>query len=125
MSIFSIKSKQEKKEFPWIELTTSDQLKEAIENSTVCPILLFKHSTRCSISSMAKSRFENNWTQKEICNLYCLDLLTFSSISNEIADLTGIEHHSPQVIVIKNKQVIYEETYTSIDAKKIEKILSE
>ncbi len=125
MGIFSAFKSKDKVEFPWIELTTSEQLKSAIENSSLKPIILFKHSTRCSISSMAKSRFESNWnTDLSDVSVYYLDLIAHRNISNEIAELTGIEHQSPQAIVLKNKEVIYDASHSEISAKAIENLIS-
>lgn len=125
MGIFSAFKSKNKVEFPWIELTTSEQLISAIENSSLQPIILFKHSTRCSISSMAKSRFENNWnTENKNVAIYYLDLIAHRNISNEIAELTRVEHQSPQAIVLKNKEVIYQATHSDIDAKTINEILT-
>ena len=125
MGLFSAFKSKDKVEFPWIELTTSEQLINAIENSSLQPIILFKHSTRCSISSMAKSRFENNWnTENKNVAIYYLDLIAHRNISNEIAEITGIEHQSPQAIVLKNKEVIYQATHSDIDAKSINEILT-
>ena len=42
----------------WIEITNSSQLSDVKDLSKAKPQLIFKHSTRCSISSMAKSRLE-------------------------------------------------------------------
>lgn len=123
MGLFSIFKSVEKVAFPWIELVSTEQLKEVIESSSKNLVLIFKHSTRCSISSMAKSRFENNWIKKEACDLYYLDLLMYRSISDEISELLEVKHHSPQVIVLLNKKVIYEATHSSIDAREIEKII--
>ncbi len=125
MGLFSGFKSKDKTIFPWIELTSIEQLESALESSTSQAILLFKHSTRCSISSMAKSRFENNWnTEIENCDLYYLDLITHRDISNKIAEITGVEHQSPQAIILKNKKVIYEATHSSIDAKDIEKSIN-
>ncbi len=125
MGIFSAFKSKDKFEFPWIELTTSEQLKSAIENSSLKPIILFKHSTRCSISSMAKSRFENNWnTENKNVSIFYLDLIAYRNLSNEIAEITGVEHQSPQAIVLKNKEVIYQATHSDIDAKSINEILT-
>jgi bacillithiol system protein YtxJ len=125
MSIFSLFNSKDKVSFPWIELTTSEQLISAIENSVEKPVLFFKHSTRCSISSMAKTRFENNWNiENKSIDIYYLDLIAFRDLSNKIAELTGVEHQSPQAIVLKNKQVIYQASHTSIDAHSIENLIT-
>ena len=121
MGIFSFGSKSN---FDWIDLNSSEQLNEIIEQSTEKPVLLFKHSTRCSISAMAKNRFESEWElNNEVCPTYYLDLITFRPISNEIAEKTGVEHQSPQVIVLKNKEVIYQASHNGIDAKAIQALL--
>ena len=125
MGLFSAFKSSDKVAFPWIELTSSEQLKEAIQSSDEHPVILFKHSTRCSISSMAKSRFESNWnTELTNVSIYYLDLIAHRNISNEIAELTGIEHQSPQAIVLKNKEVIYDASHSEISAKAIENLLS-
>ena len=121
MGFFSFGSKSN---FDWIELTSIEQLNEIIEQSTEKPVLLFKHSTRCSISSMAKSHFESEWKlSNDICPTYYLDLIEFRPVSNAIAEKTGVEHQSPQVIVLKNKEVIYQASHNGIDAKEIQEIL--
>jgi len=109
---------QESKELPWNQLISVDQLKEVLDSSTEKPILLFKHSTRCSISSMAFSGFQSGWegTEEEI-GIYYLDLLKYRDISNQIAELTGVMHQSPQVIVLKNNEVVYTATHTAISAR--------
>ena len=125
MGLFSAFKSKDNVSFPWIELISSEQLKTAIASSNSKPIVLFKHSTRCSISSMAKSRFENNWDiENNYANLYYLDLIAHRDISNEITNITGVEHQSPQAIVIKDKKVIYEASHSTIDAKSIKEILS-
>ena len=122
MGFFSFSSKS-KINLPWIALTTENQLREAINLSSEKPVLFFKHSTRCSISSMALSRFEENWkNETEICSIYFLDLIAFRSLSNLVAELTHVEHQSPQVIVLSNNEVIYSASHSEIDAKEIEKL---
>lgn len=112
--------------FPWTKLTSSQQLEELIELSDELPVVLFKHSTRCSISSMALNRFESGWKlPAEACVCAYLDLLNFRSISLEIAEKTGVMHESPQAIVIKNKRVIYHASHNGIDAREIITLLQQ
>jgi bacillithiol system protein YtxJ len=40
----------------WIELSDLEQVDQIIQQSLLKPQLIFKHSTRCSISSMVKDR---------------------------------------------------------------------
>lgn len=94
----------------WLPLT-SEQEFHALYNQEM-PFAVFKHSTRCSISSMAKSRLEKEWNLD--IPIYYLDLLQYRSISNEIADASGVHHESPQLIVFKDKKVVYDASHNFI-----------
>ena len=85
----------------WISLNSSAQLADIIEKSKHKPQLIFKHSTRCSISSMAKNRLERV-TPPENVDFYYLDLISYRELSTKIAEEFDVFHESPQVILIKN-----------------------
>lgn len=112
-----------KKKLDWTSLTSEEDLRKALEKGESETVLLFKHSTRCSISSMALNRFEGEWNADNPCEIYFLDLIAHRDISNLIADLTKVEHQSPQAIVISQGQVIYSASHSSIDADKISSLL--
>ncbi len=98
-----------------IHLTLSVQLEEVLHESKSEPVVIFKHSTRCSISSVAKSRLESNWDfDIKQLPIYYLDLISYRNISNLIADNFEIEHESPQLILIKNGKCIYHQSHMSI-----------
>jgi len=121
MGLFSEKTKAA---LPWIQLESIEQLHEIAKTTEEKPILLFKHSTRCGISSMALNSFEGAWsTEDELCDLYYLDLLNHRDVSDEIAEITSVFHQSPQCIVIKGENIIYEESHSGIDARRIEALL--
>jgi bacillithiol system protein YtxJ len=102
----------------WIPLTNADQLKEIKEKSNLKPQVIFKHSTRCSISSMAKGRLERSTTPND-ADFYLLDLISFRQISNQIAKDFDVYHESPQVLVIKNGECTYDESHASISMDEI------
>jgi bacillithiol system protein YtxJ len=100
----------------WIPLESSEQL-EKIRTSEQFS-LIFKHSTRCSISLMAKKRFELDWSVLPAnVDLYFLDLLRYRDISNSIAEIFDVYHQSPQVLLIKNGECIYETSHGEISAE--------
>ncbi len=102
----------------WQHLTNQSQLQDIIHTSqqpdTYRAVVIFKHSTRCSISSMALSRFESKWQDDPSIPVFYLDLLQYRAISNEIATLFGVTHQSPQVLVIKNGTCLYDASHTGI-----------
>jgi bacillithiol system protein YtxJ len=104
----------------WLELNNEDQLDGIIEDSKNTPVLIFKHSTSCSISSMAINRLERAWKDDVNLKPYYLDLIRYRNISNLISNKLGIEHQSPQAIVIKNGEAIYNNSHMGISYNEIE-----
>jgi len=91
----------------WTLLTDLDQLDAIDDASRERPVLIFKHSTRCSISSAALGRLERAWAPADDAHIaYFLDLLKYRSISNAIATRYRIEHESPQALVIRNGKCV-------------------
>ena len=73
---------------------------------------------------MSLNSFEREWTSgNELSGIYFVDLLRNRDVSNEIAAVTGVMHQSPQVIVLKGSEVIYDASHSSIEARRIESIL--
>ena len=107
----------------WNRIQSEEDIKQLIEKSHEERILIFKHSTRCSISSMALNRLERSWKDQETEGLapYFLDLIAHRSVSNYIADQFGIRHESPQVLVIEKGTCIYDNSHMGISYKDVKK----
>ncbi|MEP7277383.1 MAG: bacillithiol system redox-active protein YtxJ [Bacteroidota bacterium] len=103
----------------WILLTTEIQLQQIIEHSAARPQVIFKHSTRCSISSMAKNRLERNHQRPPSIDFYFLDLLAHRALSGKIAAVFDTPHESPQVLLIKNGHCVYNDSHTGISMEEI------
>ncbi|HBI02391.1 MAG TPA: bacillithiol system redox-active protein YtxJ [Flavobacterium sp.] len=100
----------------WRMLTDLGQLNELIELSHQQPVLIFKHSTRCSISRFALKNFENEYDfSEEELQPYFLDLLEYRNISNEIANRFNVMHQSPQILLIKDGKCVYDESHDGIE----------
>ena len=100
----------------WNKLTSSAQLEEIKVLSHSKPVLIFKHSSRCSISSMSLDRLLRNWKAEdsEKVTPFFLDLITYRPISNQIEEIFGVPHESPQVLLIKEGKAVYDESHYSI-----------
>lgn len=94
----------------WKSLDSEQQFSDILATEPLFAV--FKHSTRCSISSMAKNRLEREWNLQ--FPIYYLDLLQYRSVSNLIAEKSGIEHQSPQLIVFQNGKPIYNGSHSGI-----------
>jgi bacillithiol system protein YtxJ len=102
----------------WIALRTDSQLDELITKSMTRPQVIFKHSIRCSISAVAKNRLDKE-TAPEKMDFYYLDLINNRPLSNKVAEVFSVYHESPQVLVIKNGECIYDESHMGISMKDI------
>jgi len=107
----------------WTPLQTTEQVEEIIVRSQTTPQVIFKHSTRCSISSVAKSRLERAEAPEGI-DFHYLDLISYRSVSNTIAERFGIYHESPQILLIKDGRCIYNESHTAIDMEELREQLN-
>ncbi|MBS1773677.1 MAG: bacillithiol system redox-active protein YtxJ [Bacteroidetes bacterium] len=97
----------------WITLTEEAQLQDILEKSTHNPVVIYKHSTRCGTSDLVKMRLERS-EQPENIDFYYLDLIRYRDISNRIAEMFDVYHESPQVLLIKNGECIYDESHHGI-----------
>jgi bacillithiol system protein YtxJ len=97
----------------WIQLQSADQLNNIKQQPGYS--LIFKHSTRCSISMMAKRRFELEWEDlpKEM-PLYFLDLIQYRDISSQVAEVFQVHHESPQLLLIKDGECILDQSHGAI-----------
>ncbi|MCG8331545.1 MAG: bacillithiol system redox-active protein YtxJ [Chitinophagales bacterium] len=99
----------------WFPLTSISQLSSINESSHEVPCLIFKHSTRCSISSVALNRLEKTWNISENKVVpYFLDLIAYRDVSNAVAEEYGIRHESPQMLIIKEGRAVYDASHFEI-----------
>lgn len=97
----------------WIMLNSESQLKDIRERSAEKTQVIFKHSTRCGISALAKSRLEKARPSEEI-DFYYLDLIAHRGLSHKVAETFNVYHESPQVLVIRNGECVYDESHMGI-----------
>ncbi|SDS52342.1 bacillithiol system protein YtxJ [Formosa sp. Hel1_31_208] len=114
-NIFGTSEPKEEKLLPWQALTNIDQLKEIEKRSMTKTQVIFKHSTRCGISSMAMNQFVSAYNLDANIDLYYLDLLSYRDVSHETGYKFQVIHQSPQLIVIKNGITVAHASHGSIN----------
>ena len=105
----------------WLEIKSGSDLNEVIENSfqSNFGVAIFKHSTRCSISSVAKMRLSSLWSFNEELPVYYVDVLASRNLSNLIANEFNVVHESPQLLIIRHGKCVYDASHMSISYKDI------
>lgn len=111
----------------WSFIQSEDDLDKAIKSSETKAVLIYKYSSNCSISDRVQDILESDWdgsNPDEKLSPYFLDLIKYRKISNEIARRFGVEHESPQVLIIKNDKCIYNESHGYIRLDEILKAIN-
>ena len=122
MGWFSKKTETQK--LNWEQLKSQEDLDFYVQKSHEQKVLILKHSTRCSISFMAKGRLEDQWEDTlDVVPVY-LDLISYRDVSNEIADRFNVIHQSPQVILLDKGEAVYSASHNEISVSAIKKQLA-
>lgn len=107
----------------WKNITDLNQISE-IKNKPGYS-LIFKHSTRCSVSAMAKRRFEMDWEAIPAdTSLYFLDLISYRDISAQIAETFQVHHESPQILLIKDGDCVLDASHSDISAEEVAEVIA-
>jgi len=96
-----------------------EKLDAVFERSKLEPVVLFKHSNSCGISSHVLE------TVQEIdADLNVIVIQENRAISNEVAVRTGYNHQSPQAFVVVDGKPVYHATHYGIDPSAIDRAVA-
>lgn len=85
-------------------LHTAAELDAAIAKSHECPVVLFKHSASCPFSARAQ---EQVCHVKHDLDVYGIVVQYCPELKELIAERTGVEHASPQAIVVDKGEAVW------------------
>lgn len=109
----------------WNPIQTTAQVDEIVLRSFSVPCLIFKHSTRCNISTIAKLRLEDDWSfSEEELEPYYLDLLSFRPVSDYVAEIFSIHHESPQALLIYKGECVFDTAHLDISVPELKEALT-
>lgn len=102
------------------EVADAGELDGLVELSHEAPVLVFKHSTTCPISAAAYREMSN-----VKADIALVVVQQARKLSNEIERRTGVEHQSPQALVLRNGEVVWSASHWRITAEEVERALRE
>lgn len=102
----------------WNAITHPDHLQKAIEASFDQPVVIFKHSYRCSISLMAAQQMRR--LETDTIGRYFIDVITDRSTSLALAQLSGVQHESPQALLYYKGQLFWNGSHGQVTADVIQ-----
>ena len=95
----------------FVKITDTRTFEELTKRSKERPVVIFKHSLTCPISAGAydqMAKFEGE--------VALIEVQRSRELSTEIENRLGVAHESPQVIVLRNGQVIWDASHFRITA---------
>jgi len=111
--------------WPGPKLENIDQLNTIVEASFLTPQLIFKHSTRCSVSRFVLNEFKSGYSFSEVdFTAHFLDLLRYREISNAVAQQFDVVHQSPQLLIIKNGKAVAYASHENVNKIKLTDFLN-
>ncbi|MEM5566413.1 bacillithiol system redox-active protein YtxJ [Psychroserpens sp. AS72] len=122
-NIFGSSEPKEEKVLPWQALTDVSQLSAIEKRSKSKTQVIFKHSTRCGISSMVMKQFVSMYDLEANLDLYYLDLLSYRDVSNEVGYKFQVMHQSPQLLIIKNGITVDHASHSGINELDLERFV--
>jgi monothiol bacilliredoxin len=113
-------AKGAERETPFIPLTDADALEGLFKLSHTEPVILFKHSLTCPISSAAYSEMSSYTGDVSL-----IVVQRARDISQAVASRTGVRHESPQTIVLRNGRAVWNASHWGIRADAVERAVRE
>jgi len=108
------------------ELHNLEELDQALSESAVHPVLLFKHSLTCPISTRAFQEFQTYLEAADSRVAYKLiTVQTARQVSGTAADRLGVTHQSPQAILVRNGASVWNASHSDITAESLGLAISE
>jgi bacillithiol system protein YtxJ len=100
----------------WMDLPDEGALELIDERSRQQPVLLFKNSPQCLVSSTMLRRFEHDWTKHDLVPAapFLLDVLAQRTLSQQLARHYGVPHASPQLLVIRHGKCVHSASHFEI-----------
>ena len=98
-------------------LRSQAELDAAFGDSSARPVVLFKHSLTCPISSGALRRFEDFLARHGDgvdAEFVLIEVQPQRDLSNAVAARTGVRHESPQAIVLRDGQAVWNASHYAI-----------
>ena len=107
-----------------VELQSIQELNEALQESFDRPVLLFKHSLTCPISSRAFDAFQS-YLAKAGPNISCRLIIVQNAydVSKDLASRLRLEHQSPQAILVRNGREVWNASHYDITASSLEQAI--
>lgn len=102
----------------WQMLTSEAQIETIKERSQQKPQVIFKHSPRCGVSAWVRNGLERSQPAENV-DFHFLDVINHRPLSKKVAEIFNVHHESPQILIIRNGECVYDESHSGISMQEI------
>ncbi len=109
----------------WTDIVSIQTIESAVEKSFSQPVIIYKHSTRCGLSSVVKSRLERSWSKEPLpVECYFLSLIQYRKLSDYLSDRFQVIHESPQILIIVGGVCIFHDSHMGVNHSAIKEAIT-
>ncbi len=104
----------------WHPLHAAGQIEEIVTASQSKPCIIFKHSTKCGVSSFIQSRLEDDWdfSEGEVTSFF-LDVIADREVARLVAEQFSVHHESPQLLLLRSGECTYDASHFDISVSEL------
>ena len=95
----------------FVKITDKKSFEQLASRSKDRPVVIFKHSLTCPISAAAYEQMAEFDGEVAL-----IEVQRARELSTEIENRLGVTHESPQVIVLRNGQVVWNASHFKVTA---------
>lgn len=108
------------------ELNSIEDVENCLASSEERAVFIFKHSTTCPISNEARKhveQYEQSGEPKKP-GIYLIKVIESRPLSNKVAEDLGVQHQSPQLLLISNRKCVWSGSHYGIHGDKIRDVVA-
>jgi len=108
-------------------LQSVDEIDPLLDRSHEAPVLIFKHSLSCPISRRAYGEYQRFLDERPagdptVCTL--VEIQNARGVSSALARRTGVLHESPQALLLRDGEVVWHASHSSIRAEALKRAIA-
>lgn len=105
------------------ECKTDEDFRQLLTDSHKKAVFLFKHSTACPVSRGAHNKMEEYSKSEARAEFWRILVRENKELARTIADESGVEHKSPQVILFRDGRAVWNCSHHAINERNLGKQL--
>lgn len=105
------------------EILSRDDYAEFLSDTDGEAVFVFKHSTVCPVSASALEQFSSFVKKQNRDQDVLVPVREAREVSDQIEKATGVQHESPQAILLKNGRALWNASHGSITEDSLSRAL--